>query len=246
MPFRAKRDCSVLVDHTGTLVEKSLAISLSPPISNGLSFHQTPEDAAEAAGTGITEAQSDIGDRLVGFHEQMTGRIKSNFRNDAAVTCSHFTEMPLKRTRAHSQLICRPLKRGSTVPKRSGNSRPHCILRRHTDRFHGHVVKDQKALPPRLIVVFVDSAGPLQRSGHKPPKFLPDGGYSDANAGWISVPHCSKRAVGWTSDVAAASRRAPCQRQTSKTKPLLQPGRGNHERNSPNTLPIRDSVCRHS
>jgi hypothetical protein len=89
------------------------------------------------------------------------------------------------------------LERGSTVPKRCGNSRPHRVLRRNTNRFHGRVIKSRKPLPPRSIVVFVDNTGLSQRSGHKPPKFHFGGNCSDADASRIWLSHCSKRAVGW-------------------------------------------------
>ena len=79
-----------------------LAVSLLPPINNRLNFHQAHEGAAEAAWAGVTEAQGDIRNPLVGFHEQMASRVEANFRDHFAVAGAHLTEMTLKRTRAHS------------------------------------------------------------------------------------------------------------------------------------------------
>jgi hypothetical protein len=73
-----------------------LVIPLLPPINNGLNFHQTHKGAAEAAGPRITEAQGNIRNPCIGFHEQTAGRVETNFGNHISITGAHFAEMTLK------------------------------------------------------------------------------------------------------------------------------------------------------
>jgi hypothetical protein len=53
-------------------------------IGTGLNLHQTLEGAAEAAGIREPQALGDIDDPVVGFNEQVAGRVETDF-------CKHLT-----------------------------------------------------------------------------------------------------------------------------------------------------------
>lgn len=62
------------------------------------------ESTAEAARSGIAETQGDHRYALVGFKQQVAGRIEAHFRNHVTVAGAHHGEMTLQRARAHPQL----------------------------------------------------------------------------------------------------------------------------------------------
>ncbi len=80
---------------------------LLSPIDRGLDLHQAHEGAAEAAGAGEAQKGRDIDDALVGFREQMAGRIDAHFSNQLAIARAHFGDTALKRAAANSELARR-------------------------------------------------------------------------------------------------------------------------------------------
>lgn len=74
------------------------------PIDHRRHLCQAHEDTAEAARSSIAEAQGDYRYALVGFKQQVAGRIEAYFRNHVTVAGAHPGQMTLQRAWAHPQL----------------------------------------------------------------------------------------------------------------------------------------------
>jgi hypothetical protein len=96
LPFRAKRGGSAWAARIRSFAAGHAAILVLSPKSGRLNFHHTHEGAAEAAGAGITKAQSDVRNALAGFGKQMARCIETHLYNQFSITGTYLGEMTLQ------------------------------------------------------------------------------------------------------------------------------------------------------
>lgn len=111
---------------------------LLPSIHDGRNFHQPHEYPAETARSRIAQTACDAGNTLIGFSEQMTGRIEADFGNHLAIARSHPGQMALKRTRTDPQSMRGMLKGWVTLAQQCSYCRAHGMLRKYSTCFHGY------------------------------------------------------------------------------------------------------------